>query len=178
MRPDYYKLKRNYIQNARFTINLCLIIRKSLIMKNSIPQNIIDQWLEDPLNEELRKELEGEIKEDSEALVSFRKLQSDYMNMTSLDHIPENPFFFSKLKFRMENRKHERSQIQRVRWAVYAATMSVCIVIGVMLGNQVQSSFDEITTASTSTSTEEAFATEFLVADYSIDNSLLIEIED
>jgi len=139
-------------------------------MNNSELHSIVSKWLEDPSNEELRLELETELKEDPEALASFKQLQIDYKETTTRK-ISENPFFFSKLKYRMEKKREGNAHVQRVRWAIYAATMSVSIVMGVFLGNQVESSAVTI-------SEEEIFAEELFVEDYTIDNSLLLEIEE
>jgi hypothetical protein len=145
-------------------------------MNNSELQKLIAKWLEDPMNEDLKMELELTIKNDPEALLTFKNLQKDFKAISGTSLIPENPFFFSKLKYRIEKRKVERSHVQRVRWAVYAATMSVSLVAGVLLGNQVESTQPE--EAVIQTLTEEVFAEEFLVADYSIDNSLLVDITE
>lgn len=145
-------------------------------MNNSELQKLIAKWLEDPMNEDLKMELELTIKNDPEALLTFKNLQKDFKAISGTSLIPENPFFFSKLKYRIEKRKVERSHVQRVRWAVYAATMSVSLVAGVLLGNQVESTQPE--EAVIQTLTEEVFAEEFLVADYIIDNSLLVDITE
>jgi hypothetical protein len=139
-------------------------------MTNSELQLIISKWLDDPFNEELRQELETGMKNDPESLASFKQLQIDFLSTTT-DQIPENPFFFSKLKYKMEKGKEGKTQVQRVRWAIYAATMSVSIVMGLLLGNQVVGS-------SAISSDEEIFAEELLVEDYSIDNTLLLEVEE
>lgn len=145
-------------------------------MNNSELQIIIEKWLEDPMNKDLTMELEASIKNDPEALATFKKLQNDFIAISGTNLIPENPFFFSKLKYKMEGRKVERSNVQRVRWAVYAATMSVSLVVGIMLGNQVEN--PQLDEATMLTTTEEVFVEEFLVSDYSIDNSLLVDISE
>lgn len=139
-------------------------------MNNSELHMIVSKWLEDPNNKELKLELESELKEDPEALASFKQMQIDF-NETTTNQIPENPFFFSKLKYRMEKKREGNAYVQRVRWAIYAATVSVSIVMGVFLGNQVESRPATI-------SEEEVFAEELFVEDYTIDYSLLLDIEE
>jgi len=140
-------------------------------MTKSEFENIVEQWLADPENEELANHLENEFGGDNESLASFKKLRADYLNLNNTKPIAENPFFFSKLKSKMEYSRRENAHVQRIRWATYAATLSLSIVAGVLLGNQVEST-------TSATSEEEIFAEELLVDDYSIDNLLLLEIEE
>ncbi|NNF20897.1 MAG: hypothetical protein HKN67_03065 [Saprospiraceae bacterium] len=139
-------------------------------MNNSELHRIVSKWLEDPDDQELREELESALTEDPKSLASFKQLHQDFQDVKT-NQISENPFFFSKLKFRMEKRQEENAHVQRVRWAIYAATMSVSIVMGVLFGNQVESNYD-------TSSNEEVFAAELLVEDYSIDDALLLNIEE
>ena len=145
-------------------------------MKNSELHKIIEKWLEDPNNQEHSKKVEESIKDNPISHNSFRELQRDFIEFKASNKIPENPFFFSKLKFRMENRKQERSHIQRVRWAVYTATLSVSLVVGILLGEQVE--YNQSSSSETITSTDDIFIQEFMVADYSIDNTLLIDFSE
>ena len=71
---------------------------------------IVSKWLEDPNNKELKLELESELKEDPEALASFKQMQIDF-NETTTNQIPENPFFFSKLKYRMEKKREGNAYV-------------------------------------------------------------------
>ena len=134
-------------------------------------ENIVEQWLADPENEERINQLEKKFGEDYESLASFKKLRADFPNLSRSEPIAENPFFFSKLKSRMENNRTENVHVQRIRWATYVATLSLSIVAGVLLGNQVEST-------SSANTEEDIFAEELLVDDYSIDNLLLLDIEE
>lgn len=140
-------------------------------MKRSELQILLSRLIEEPQNEDLIRQLEKESESDPEALVFLRKIQADFNDLKK-STIPENPFFFSKLKFRMEENRSERTQIQRVRWAVYAATVSLSIFFGFVLGNQVEASSD----LTTNVTDEEVVAEQLLVGDYSIEASLLMDI--
>ena len=139
-------------------------------MKDSEIHILLSRWLEDPDSPELRKGLESELKDRPELLETYKQLQLDY-NKSIKAELPENPFFFSKLKSRMEGRKEEKAHVQRVRWAVYAATMSVSLVMGVLLGNQVESS-------SAVQGDEDVLTEELMVEDYSIDDTYLMVFEE
>ena len=139
-------------------------------MKDSEIHILLSRWLENPGSPELREEIESELKNRPELLETYKQLQLDY-NEGLKAEIPENPFFFSKLKSRMEGRKEEKAHVQRVRWAVYAATMSVSLVMGVLLGNQVEN-------ASAVQGDEEAFTEELMVEDYNIDDTYLMVFEE
>ena len=60
-------------------------------MSDSKFQILLSKWLEDPLNEELIKDLEQKMESDPDELKAFRKITEDYKKATRTE-IPENPF--------------------------------------------------------------------------------------
>ena len=148
---------------------MCLITKDLSIMKDSDIHILLSRWLEDPGDPELNQEIQSELKGKPEIRRAFEQLQMDYDENIKAE-IPDNPFFFSKLKSRMEGRKEEKAHVQRVRWAVYAATMSLSMVFGVLLGNKVDSN--------SSIEEDTILTEELVVGDYNIDDAYLLEIEE
>ena len=133
-------------------------------------ETAIEKWLEDPFNEGLISELESKLEYNKESLAYFRKLRLDYTTAMDMESIMPNPFFFGKLKNRMSENRVERSHVQRVRWAVYAATISASLVAGVLMGNKYEEG--------SIINDEDLIAEEILIEDYTLENTFLIDTEE
>ncbi|HAN17727.1 MAG: hypothetical protein A2X13_08235 [Bacteroidetes bacterium GWC2_33_15] len=106
-------------------------------VKNKIPD-----YIEGKLPEDIYREITGHIQNCTECTALVENLNKTLSSFSKNERIPEQPYYFTRLKQRMENNtKNQESFVhvlltkKIVQPAIYLASLVIAVYIGILIGS-------------------------------------------
>lgn len=115
--------------------------KKAKMKCKQIHKNLY-QYHERNLSVDLKDIIDEHLNNCPECYAIYTKFAQTINHLKDKDSIPEQPFYYTRLKQRMENKKAKQESVSDIVWAkkilqpaIYMASLVLAVYIGILIGS-------------------------------------------